>query len=303
MRKFIFLASMVGVSIMLFACGHKTEKPLRDDPYDRTMDVAKDAVYYNRLKQAEVNYTKAFDLALGHDDRNSINNSGYNLATVQLALNKIDDAESTLYKTRQELYIRGQNDSKQLDLLQGVCLYKKGLYQKAIAFIKLASTSEDQDIKQRSVFLMGFLSYQLQDISTLQYCINQLEADKTTQDKNNLSAKADVTELKSLYSLSVGDYQKALSQAQQVEAVRRQQKDYRAMLRDLLLQAKIYLTLHQSQEAARCYLRAGETAKHMSNTGLAEFYFNQALLYSESYTMNQFARTKLQDLQKSKSVQ
>lgn len=271
--KFSFCLPLL---IGLAACGNPQKDPPKDDPLGRTMDVAGQAVFYDRLQQAEINYKKSYQYALTRDDNTDIENAGYNLAIVQLDLGKLQTALSTVHMVRNDLYIRKLNSSTQLDLVEAAILYRLHRGNEALNLLQNALHSPHEDVKERAYFFSGLIANDngnLQLLSDSVQKLDQLLAKSKKIDED--SWKADQGELHALLAFKKGNYNEALTTARYVEVSRREQIEYRAMIRALIIQALVNQAQGHSLEAAQLFLRAGKSAALLKDYENARQYLNQ----------------------------
>ncbi|CAI3932132.1 hypothetical protein [Commensalibacter papalotli (ex Botero et al. 2024)] len=259
--------------------GTEPPEPTRDDPFDRTMDVADEAVYYDQLQQAEINYKKSFDYALTSDDVANIDDAGYNLATIQLGLNNTQDALQTVVLTNNELRIRGQENSSQLDLVRAAILYRMNRLTEAAQAALMAEKSKHEDIQERSYFLSALIVNDQGDINALgQYVqkLDQLLINGKPKKEEEKSWKADQQELHALLSYKQGQYPQAMTAAKTAQDIRREQVEYRAMVRTLALQGQISEAMKDFVAAAQFYVRAGKSALLLKDYPDAKKYLDRA---------------------------
>lgn len=262
----------------LVACGVIPKDLPKDDPLDRTMDVAGQAVFYSRLQQAEVDYKKSYQYALTRDDPVDIENAGYNLAVVQLDMNKLQMALNTIYAVRNQLYVRDQNSSDQLDLVEAAVLYRLHRNDAASRLLRGALQSPDEDIKERAYFFAGLIASDANDLQGLSADSQQMDQLLLkSRKKDEESWKADQGELHALLALKRGQNDEAIDTARYVEVSRRQQVEYRAMVRALAVQALANQAKGNSVQAARLFFRAGKSSALLKEYTDARKYLNQAL--------------------------
>ncbi|MDI2089935.1 hypothetical protein [Commensalibacter oyaizuii] len=290
-HSLLLLPILFGVA----ACGGgASQEPARDDPFDRTMDVADEAVYYDRLQQAADSYKKSFDYAIIRDDTLNIDDAGYNLAVVQLGLNKLQSALDTVHRTRKELTVRGEADSPQLDLVESAILYRMKQFPRAEQVVLHAQDSQHEDIQERAYFLAALIANaqgQSDKLAQFSQKLDQLLS--STKKKDEPSWKADQSELHALLAYQQGQYMQAISEAKAAEAIRRSQIEYRAMIRVLVLQAQANEKMRNILDAARLYVRAGQSALLLKEYGDAKSYLNKALYLRADDTTYQLAADQL----------
>lgn len=292
----LFIPLLLGVA----ACGGDQQPdPVRDDPFNRTMDVADEAVFYDRLQQAEISYKKSFDYAITSDDALNIDDAGYNLAIIQLALNDVQSASKTVDQTNKELQIRGQQNSPQLDLVQAAILYRMNRYSEAAQAAQSAEKSTHEDIQERAYFLSALIANDQGNIEGIRQSSQKLDQLLSQgKDKVEDSWKADQQELHALLSYKQGQYAQAMTDATAAQDLRRQQVEYRAMVRTLALQGQISEGTKNYVAAAQFYVRAGKSALLLKDYTEAKKYLDRAAsLHADSITY-QLASDALLDLNK-----
>lgn len=284
------------------ACGGGAEpEPTRDDPFNRTMDVADEAVFYDQLQQAEINYQKSFNYALTSDDAANIDDAGYNLAIIQLGLNNTQEALKTVVQTSNELHIRGQDNSPQLDLVKAAILYRINHFTEAAQAAQMAEKSQYEDIQERAYFLSALIANDQGNINAVtEYSqkLDQLLANGKPKPEEEKSWKADQQELHALLAYKQGQYAQAMIAAKAAQDIRREQVEYRAMVRTLALQGKISEAMKDFVPAAQFYVRAGKSALLLKDYVEAKKYLDRAvMLHADSLTY-QLASNALLDLNK-----
>ncbi|MDI2113413.1 hypothetical protein [Commensalibacter nepenthis] len=293
-------ALFVPVLIGLAACGGGQEPdPVRDDPFDRTMNVADEAVFYDRLQQAETSYQKSFDYAITSDDAANINDAGYNLAIIQLGLNNVQDALKTVAKTSNELKIRRQENSPQLELISAAIFYRMNRFLDAALAAKQAEKSKDEDIQERAYFLSALIANDennLNEVAQYSQKLDQLLSQSKA--KIEESWKADQKELHALLAYKQGEFDQAMTNAKEAQDIRRNQVEYRAMVRTLALQGLISEGEKNFISAAQFYVRAGKSALLLKDYAEAKKYLDRAAgLHADQLTY-QLASDALIDLGK-----
>ncbi|CAI3927007.1 unnamed protein product [Commensalibacter communis] len=287
----------------LTACGGGQEtNPVRDDPFDRTMDVADEAVFYDRLQQAETSYQKSFDYAITSDDVSNIDDAGYNLAIIKLGLNNVQDAMKTVKKTANELKIRGQEISPQLDLVNAAIFYRMNRLSDAALAAQNAEKSKDEDIQERAYFLSALIANDAGNVNDIvQYSqkLDQLLSQSKT--KIEKSWQADQKELHALLAYRQGQYEQAMAAAKEAQDIRRDQVEYRAMVRTLALQGLISEGEKNFVSAAQFYVRAGKSALLLKDYVEAEKYLDRAASLHADQLTYQLASDALIDLSKKTS--
>lgn len=295
---------LVLVSVLLggAACGSIPKDPPKDDPFGRTMDVANEAVFYGRLQQAQTSYQKSFDYAITRDDVQDIDDAGYNLAVVQLGLGNTDGATDTINRTRNELSIRGQQNSPQLDLVTAGILYRVKRLSEAASAAQKAAISEHEDIQERAYFLSGLIADMQGNLAQLQAFSRQLDqlVSKGSHEDDNVF-KADQDELHALLAYKQGQYAQAITDAVSVETLRREQIDYRSMARALVIEAQANQAMGKSLDAARLYVRAGQTAALLKEYDDASRWLGVALSLHGGQVTDQLANAQLTQIAKEKS--
>lgn len=284
------------------ACGGTEQpEPTRDNPFDRTMDVADEAVYYDQLQQAEINYKKSFDYALTSDDVANIDDAGYNLAVIQLGLNNIQTALQTVVQTNNELHIRGQENSPQLDLVRAAIIYRMNRFTEAAQAAQMAEKSKHEDIQERSYFLSALIANDQGNINTLGQYVQKLDhllVNGKPKKEEEKSWKADQQELHALLFYKQGQYPQAMTAAKIAQDIRREQVEYRAMVRTLALQAQISEAMKDFVSAAQFYVRAGKSALLLKDYTDAKKYLDRATSLHADRVTYQLASDALLDLTK-----
>lgn len=284
------------------ACGGGQQPdPMRDDPFDRTMNVADEAVFYDQLQQAEINYQKSFNYALTSDDAANIDDAGYNLAIIQLGLNNTQQALKTVVQTNNELQIRGQNNSPQLDLVSAAILYRMNRFSEAAQAAQQAEKSQYEDIKERAYFLSALIANDqgnINGVSEYSQKLDQLLANGKPKQEEGKSWKADQQELQALLLYKQGQYPQAMTAAKAAQDIRREQVEYRAMVRTVALQGQISEAMKDFVSAAQFYVRAGKSALLLKDYTGAKKYLDRAVVLHADPITYQLASDALIDLSK-----
>lgn len=301
MIRNICFTSILGsvIAFGLVACGGGSQKDLPlDDPLERTMDVGKEAVYYHRLQQAETQYKLAFDYALRRNDASEIDDAGYNLAVVQLGLDQLSKTQATIQQTRNELYVRNQANSYQLDLVEAGLFFRQNQLSRSATLAMNAQQSDQEDIQERAYFLSGLIADRMRNTDQLQIYLQKLD-DLIQKSKHDTSDtwKADQAELQARLAFQSGQFAQTLVNADKAENIRRNEIEYRSMARVIALKAQAEQALGNNRAAAAYYLQAGQSAALLKDKYQARLWLNQAMSPSADQITYNLAFSQLKKLE------
>lgn len=220
------------VLLLLSGCGSAASTGARSDgAYENDMDVGRSAFDLSHPDQAQAEYAAAYKRALLRDDARALHDAGYNLAVSELAQNHAQDALDTLTRTRGDLALRSEGSSVDLAVTQAAALYRLGRYQEALDTAQQVSGG-GLAVQERADFVAGLAADGLGDVSSLAQHTSAIGA-HVALPKAPSVFRADHDELSSRLALRQGRADVAWHMAVDVADRRRDQLDYRGMVRVL----------------------------------------------------------------------
>ena len=241
------------------ASGKPAEEQLpADDRLERTNRVAHVAFRLGRYAQAASLYRKAADLAYERDDINAAVDAQYNAAVCLVRLDKVDDADALLRRTKAELARAGQTEPVELRLLEATVLYRQQRYEEAWSLCEnIIFTVPESQAAQRAQFLRGLIAADQGDQARLRAAIADLSIPSDTIDGR---LKADRFELSGHLALLEGRYDASVSDFVQAARLRSAGTDYRGTVRALSKAGEASEAAGLVSQASVHYLRAGRSA-------------------------------------------
>jgi len=269
MRRVCGMAAL----LMLGACGSAVHEPV-DPTLQQALQVGADATSQNKADEAVGDYRKAFTLALAHDNAQGVGDAGYNLAVMQIAQKKPQDALTTVAQVRAALATRGQVADPSFDLLEGAALHKLGRDPDSVPHLQAAMAQ--QALLPRAALILAHIGDEggRPDLVTdAQNRVSPLMARKAHADP---TVQADAQEIGALYALSVQrDPRDAEARALRAADLRRAHQDYAAMARALALAARAR-DAFDPDGAKALWLRAAQAAKAQGDGTQASLWFARA---------------------------
>ena len=233
------------------------EIPAADDRLERTNRVAHIAFQYGRYAQAASLYRKVAELAYERDDVNRAVDAQYNAAVCLVRLDRVDDADALLQRTKAEIHRAGQAEPVELRLLEATILYRQRRYQEAWALTgQIISTVPDSPAARRSQFLRGLIAADQDDQARLRAVIAELGA--SSDDR----LQADQLELTGHLALLEGRYDASIADFAESARLRSSGSDYRGTVRALARAGEASEAAGRLSQASVHYLRAGRSALH-----------------------------------------
>lgn len=242
----------------LVACGSGKpieEAPQADDRLERTNRVAHVAFQHGRYAQAASLYRQAADLAYERDDVNAAVDAQYNAAVCLVRLDRIDEADELLQRTKGEIVRAGQTEPVEVRLLEATVLYRQQRYQQAWSMTEqIIADVPDSEAARRAQFLRGLISADQGDEVRLRAAIADLgsaEDERLAADRLELTGHLALLERR--YAASVADFTEAAR-------LRSASSDYRSTVRALAKAGRASEAAGHLSQASVHYLRAGRSA-------------------------------------------
>ena len=251
---------LLALGLAACASGKPAEEQIpADNRLERTNRVARVAFQLGRYAQAASLYRKAADLAYERDDINAAVDAQYNAAVCLVRLDKVDEADTLLRRTKAELARAGQTEPVELRLLEATVLYRQGRYEEAWSLCEsIISSDPDSQAAQRAQFLLGLIAADQGDQARLRSAIADLS---TTGDTVDGRLKADRFELSGHLALLEGRYDASVSDFVQAARLRSAGTDYRGTVRALSKAGEASEAAGLVRQASVHYLRAGRSAQ------------------------------------------
>jgi tetratricopeptide (TPR) repeat protein len=244
------------LGLMGCASGEPVEEhPQSDDRLERTSRVALVAFSHGRYAQALSLYRQAADLAYERDDVNGAVDAQYNAAVCLVRLDRVDEADALLQRTKAELVRAGQAEPLELRLLEATILYRQRRYEEGWALTgQIISDAPDSAAARRAQFLRGLIVAEQGDQARLRVLIVELDA---TSDER---LEADRQELAGHLALLEQRYDASVVAFAEAARLRSVGSDYRGTVRALSKAGGASEAAGSPAQASVHYLRAGRSA-------------------------------------------
>lgn len=272
-------AMLVALFSILAACGGGTsvEELPRSDRLERTNRVAGVAFEQGRYAQAESLYQRVAELAYERDDINAAVDAQYNAAVCLVRLDRIDEADALLKRTKSELGRAGQAEPIELRLLEATVLYRQQRYQEARSTAEqIIAAYPDSQAAQRAQFLRGLIAAEQQDAARLRAAIAEIG------DTTDGRLQADRMELAGHLALLERRYDASVAEFIESAQLRSAASDYRGTVRALAKAGKASEAAGNPGQASVHYLRAGRSALHQGARERAYALLSEAQILAES---------------------
>jgi tetratricopeptide (TPR) repeat protein len=245
---------------MLVACG--SGKPVEQPPQgdtrlERTSRVARIAFQHGRYAQAASLYRQAADLAYERDDIDAAVDAQYNAVVCLVRLDRIDEADGLLQRTKGELVRAGRTEPVEVRLLEATVLYRRSHYQQAWSLSeKIITDVPDSQAARRAQFLRGLIAADQGDQARLRAAIAELgAADDDRLEADRLELTGHLALLEQRYDASVADFAESAR-------LRSASSDYRSTVRALAKAGEAAEAAGRLSQGSVHYLRAGRSALH-----------------------------------------
>lgn len=246
------------LAVVLGACGSSTpmEEPTPgDDRLERTNRVARIAFQQGRYASALTLYRQVEDLAYERDDVDAAVDAQYNAAVCLVRLDRVEEADALLRRTKGELERAGSRQPLEVQLLEATVLYRQQRYAEARTITGvIISEAPASEAARRAQFLRGLIAAAEGDAARLRMAIADLDA--ATDDR----LLADRLELQGHLARLERRYDESLAAFDETARVRSAGFDYRGTVRALASAGEAAEAAGRASEASVHYLRAGRSA-------------------------------------------
>ena len=233
------------------------EIPAADNRMERTNRVAQIAFQSGRYAQAASLYRKVAELAYERDDISGAVDAQYNAAVCLVRLERVDEADALLQRTKAELDRADRAEPAELRLLEATVLYRQRRYQEAWALTgEIIANLPESQAAHRAQFLRGLIAADQDDQARLRMVM----ADIGASDDDRL--KADQLELAGHLAFLEERYDASVADFAESARLRSAVSDYRGTVRALAKAGEAAEAAGRPSQASAHYLRAGRSALH-----------------------------------------
>lgn len=233
------------------------EIPAADDRMERTNRVAQIAFQSGRYAQAASLYRKVAELAYERDDISGAVDAQYNAAVCLVRLERVDEADALLQRTKAELDRADRAEPAELRLLEATVLYRQRRYQEAWVLTgEIIANLPESQAAHRAQFLRGLIAADQDDQARLRMVM----ADIGASDDDRL--KADQLELAGHLAFLEERYDASVADFAESARLRSAASDYRGTVRALAKAGEAAEAAGRPSQASVHYLRAGRSALH-----------------------------------------
>jgi len=278
-RVFWMLLSII--LVVSYGCGSQ-QKAVPGLPVDRDLErinrAARTAFGNGRIPQAADLYRQALEKALLRDDLTAATNARYNLAVCLTWLQSDQEALEQVIQALEELSRAGQPLPNDILLLEATLFYRRDELEKAWQItedILKSSGQTSSHLLGKVHFLRGLIASDRSDAVTLNQEIGALGKPTSAE------LRADQQELIGNLSLAERDWDKAALAFDEAAALRRQTLDYRGMVKMLAKAGEACEQTGRLVQAARRFLRAGQSAVRQDNQQQARVWLERAIRLAE----------------------
>ena len=233
------------------------EIPAADNRMERTNRVAQIAFQSCRYAQAASLYRKVAELAYEHDDISGAVDAQYNAAVCLVRLERVDEADALLQRTKAELDRADRAEPAELRLLEATVLYRQRRYQEAWALTgEIIANLPESQAAHRAQFLRGLIAADQDDEARLRMVMADIGASDDDRLKaDRLELAGHLAFLEERYDASVADFAESAR-------LRSAVSDYRGTVRSLAKAGEAAEAAGRPSQASVHYLRAGRSALH-----------------------------------------
>lgn len=297
---------LLSIVILIFGgCGSSVpvqKSPAIDEDLERFNRAAQQAFDKGRLQQAVNLYRKALDRAYIRDDHRSVADAQYNMAICLINLQSYAAAFEVIQQAKTEMAMAGQSRAVDFLLLEATILYLKENSAEAWKItdqILSATPRASSIIQSKTHFLRGLIASKQGNTDKLREAIASLGQPKLPQ------LRADRYELLGHLAMAEQHWDEAIDAFEEATGLRREVRDYHAMVKTLALAGKASEKAGHANEASVRYLRAGRSAALQGQFDQALNWLGRAEQIAESAGEEQIvqeARIYLRELQESKAA-
>ena len=261
------------------------EVPTGDDRLERTSRVAHIAFQQGRYASAATLYRQVASLAYERDDVDAAVDAQYNAAVCLVRLDRVDEADVLLQRTKAELQRAGMTEPLEVRLLEAAILYLQQRYEEAYALTdKIISGAPASHAARRAHFLRGMIAADQGDTVRLRAAITDLGA--TSDDR----LRADRLELSGHLARIEQRYDDSVAAFVETARLRSDGSDYRGTVRALASAGEAAEAAGQQSRASVHYLRAGRSALHQGARDRARQLLSRARTLAEQSGDTETAR-------------
>lgn len=231
------------------------DAPPADDRLERTNRVAHAAFQHGQYDQAASLYQKVADLAYERDDARAAVDAQYNATVCLVRLDRVDEAEALLRRTKAEIARHAMTEPEELRLLEATIDFRQGRYEQAFVLTdRIVTGAPGSEAALRAQFLRGLIAAAQGDAARLESAIASLDPG----DDERLMA--DRLELSGHLALIEGRYDASVAAFDDAARVRSAIFDYRGTVRGLTRAGEAAEAAGWAGRASVRYLRAGRSA-------------------------------------------
>ena len=297
---------LLAIALLVFGgCGTSApvqKGPAIDEDLERFNRAAQQAFDNGRLQQAVSFYQKALDRAYIRDDFRAVLDAQYNMAMCLINLQSYAEAFEVIQQAKTEMAIAGQSLAADFLLLEATVLHLREDSDAAWKITEqiLAATPQASSIVQsKTHFLRGLIASKQGDTDKLREAIVSIGQPNLPQ------LRADRHELLGHLAMAEQHWDEAINAFEAATEARREDRDYRGMVKALALAGKASEKAGHADEASIRYLRAGRSAALQGQFDHALNWLNRAEQIARSAGEEQIvlkARVYLRELQESRAA-
>jgi len=297
---------LLAIALLVFGgCGTSApvqKGPAIDEDLERFNRAAQQAFDNGRLQQAVSFYQKALDRAYIRDDFRAVLDAQYNMAMCLINLQSYAEAFEVIQQAKTEMAIAGQSLAADFLLLEATVLHLRENSDAAWKITEqiLAATPQASSIVQsKTHFLRGLIASKQGDTDKLREAIVSIGQPNLPQ------LRADRHELLGHLAMAEQHWDEAINAFEAATEARREDRDYRGMVKALALAGKASEKAGHADEASIRYLRAGRSAALQGQFDHALNWLNRAEQIARSAGEEQIvlkARVYLRELQESRAA-
>jgi tetratricopeptide (TPR) repeat protein len=297
---------LLSIVILIFGgCGSSApvqKGPAIDKDLERFNRAAQQAFDNGRLQEAANLYRKALDRAFIRDDFMAVLDAQYNMAICLINLQSYAEAFEVIQQAKTEMAMAGHSRAVDFLLLEATVLYLKENPAESWEItdqILATKPKASSIIQSKTHFLRGLIASKQGNTDKLREAIVSLGQPNLPQ------LRADRYELLGHLAMAEKHWDESIAAFEEATELRREVRDYRAMVKTLALAGKASEKAGYANEASVRYLRAGRSAALQGQFDYALNWLSRAEQIAESAGEEQIvqeARTYLQELQESKAA-
>ncbi len=268
---------MIVAVLTLSACGSSAPRqrdPSLDTDLERFNRAARLAFDKGRFDQAASFYRRALERAYLRDDTAAILDAHYNLALCLMNLESYEKALEVVRRAKAEMALVDDGKSLDFSLLEATILQRDGRLDQAWQMTDNILSAPEQPssiVKSKTYFLRGLIASEQDNLVQLRTSIDALGQ------TDDLQLRANRQELLGRLAMSEQNWDAAIDSFVRTINLRRKARDYRGMVRVLVLAGEASEKAERTREAAVFYLRAGRSAVLQNHLDDARQWLNHAV--------------------------